>query len=385
MVFLALSYDHYMHQICTIVATNYIPQALAFLESFRRFDEVTPCTILIVDASSIDIPCDSQTEFISTSSLPIDSLILESMYLYYDHVELATSLKPFLLKHLLENGATTATYIDPDTQIFSSLEHIFQLNLEHSAVLTPHRNSPLPKNTDKFYSEKTFLKYGTYNLGFISVNQSSASLLEWWSERLIFDSTRFINDDVFTDQKWANQFPSYFECLVYKGPEINIAPWNLDERILTIVDEKVYSCGIPVVMIHFSQMSSLLAKGMDSNLWESTLQENTVDNHSLEIISNLTRDYKAKLLDYRSFDFKFSPVAFKSNANLNVYYRKRIRKSLISGQELDSGLSDKLRRRLATIKFFDTSQTLSAFSKYFLPETKKLLNYFLSKAFRRPF
>jgi hypothetical protein len=217
MVFLTLSYDHYMHQICTIVATNYIPQAMAFLESFRRFDEVTPCTILVVDVASIDIACDSQTKFISTHSLLIDPLIVQSMYLYYDQVELATSLKPFLLRHLLSNGATTATYIDPDTQIFSSLENIFNLNLGNNAVLTPHRSSPLPKHANKFYSEKTFLKYGTYNLGFISVNQSSGSLLDWWSEKLIFDSTRFINDDVFTDQKWANQFPSYFECLIYKN------------------------------------------------------------------------------------------------------------------------------------------------------------------------
>jgi hypothetical protein len=374
-----------MHQICTIVATNYIPQALAFLESFRRFDEVTPCTILVVDASSIDIACDSQTEFISTDSLPIDPLILESMYLYYDQVELATSLKPYLLKHLLKNGAITATYIDPDTQIFSSLEQIFELSLENSAILTPHRTSPIPKNAHKFYSEKTFLKYGTYNLGFISVNQSSSSLLDWWSEKLIFDSTRFINDDVFTDQKWANQFPSYFECLIYRGPEINIAPWNLDERILTMVDEMIYSCGIPVVMIHFSQMSSVLAEGLDSNLWESTLQDNDVDNQSLNIISKLTSDYKAKLLGYRSFDFTFTPVEFKSNSNLNVYYRRRIRKRLISGHKLDSGLSDRLRRMLARVKFFDTSHTLDAFSKYFLPETKKLLYYFLSKAFRRTF
>lgn len=374
-----------MHQICTIVATNYIPQALAFLESFRKFDEVTPCTILVVDASSIDINCDSQTNFVFTNSLPIDPLILESMYLYYDQVELATSLKPFLLKHLLESGATTATYIDPDTQIFSSLEHIFNLSLERNAVLTPHRFSPLPKHADKFYSEKTFLKFGTYNLGFISVSQSSASLLDWWSEKLIFDSTRFINDDVFTDQKWANQFPSYFECLIYKGPEINIAPWNLDERILSIVDEKIYSCGIPVAMIHFSQMSSLLAKGADSDLWEATLQKNEADNQSLEIISKLTGDYKAKLLVYRSFDFKFSPLEFKSNANLSVYYRKHIRKNFASGHEVDSGIRNKLYRNLAAIKFFDSSQTLDAFIKYFLPETKKLLNYFLSKALRRTF
>lgn len=374
-----------MHQICTIVATNYIPQALAFLESFRKFDQVTPCTILVVDVSSIDIVCDSQTKFISPHSLPINPLILQSMYLYYDQVELATSLKPLLLRHLLHNGATTATYIDPDTQIFSSLEHIFNLNLGSNAVLTPHRFSPLPKLANSFYSEKTFLKYGTYNLGFISVNQSSHSLLDWWSEKLIFDSTRFINDDVFTDQKWANQLPSYFECLIYKGPEINIAPWNLDERILTRVDDIIYSRDIPVVMIHFSQMSSQLAKGMDSNLWEATLQENLVDNNSLEIIYNLTNDYKAKLLDYSSFGFTFSPIEFISNADLNVYYRKRIRKNFISGHKLDTGLREKMRRKIATIKFFDTSQTLDAISEYFLPEMKKLLSYLLSKALRRTF
>lgn len=374
-----------MHQICTIIATNYISQALAFLESFRKFDVVTPCTILVVDASSIDLTCDGQTKFIFPNSLPMDLRILETMYLYYDQVELATSLKPFLLKHLLNSGAATATYIDPDTQIFSSLEHMFNLSLENNAVLTPHRTSPLPKNADKFYSEKTFLKFGTYNLGYISVNQSSISLLDWWSDKLIFDATRFINDDVFTDQKWANQFPSYFECLIYKGPDLNIAPWNLDERVLSIVDGQIFSCGKPVVMIHFSQMSSLLANGLDSNLWESTLDENDASRQSLKIISALTAEYKMKLMAYRSFDFTFSPIDFKSNASLNVYYRRHIRKNIILGKKLDSRVIDELRRRLARIKFFDNSQTFDAFNRYFLPETRKLINYFLFKILRRTF
>jgi hypothetical protein len=159
----------------------------------------------------------------------------------------------------------------------------------------------------------------------------------------------------------------------------------LDERVLSIVDGKIFSCGKPVVMIHFSQMSSLLAKGLDSNLWESTLDENDVCRQSLKIISALTSEYKDKLMAYRSFHFTFSPIKFKSNASLNVYYRMHIRKSILLGKKLDSGALDKLRRRLARIKFFDNSQTFDAINRYFLPETKKLLNYLLFKTLRRTF
>ena len=372
-----------MHQICTIIALNYIPQALTFLESFRKFDKVTPCTILVVDASSVDLRCDKNTKFISSESLPINPLALKSMYLYYDQVELATSFKPFLLRYLLDIGATTATYIDPDTQIFSSFDEIFCLTLEHDAVLTPHRITPLPNHAEKFYSERTFLKYGTYNLGFISVSRSGSSLLDWWSEKLVYNSTRFICDDVFTDQKWANQLPVYFDCLIYKGPEINIAPWNLDERKLSKVENRIYSQDIPVVMIHFSQMSSLLAKGLDSNLWESTFQDNSESRQSLEIITEITNDYREKLTSCASINYKFAPINFESNANLSVYYRKRIREKSMLGQEMNSAPFMALQKRIAKVRFFDQSQIFNAITIYLIPESKKFLSYLASRIFRR--
>ena len=45
----------------------------------------------------------------------------------YDVMELSTAVKPWLLRHLLERpGVDSVTYLDPDIQVFDSLDEIVE-------------------------------------------------------------------------------------------------------------------------------------------------------------------------------------------------------------------------------------------------------------------
>lgn len=376
-----------MHQICTIVATNYIPQALAFLKSVREFHPETPCIILVTDASSIEHALDAFTELITTSEIGVDPSRVSKMETYYDQVEFATSLKPYLLKHLLSQGAESVTFLDPDTQLYGNIESIFELSRRFDAILTPHRLSPFKQNPE-FYSETTFLRYGTYNLGFISVGQSSLPLLNWWCERLEFDSTRYLNDHIFTDQKWVNQFPAYFNCHIHKGPDLNLAPWNLDERDLRLSDGKLKVGDIPLKMIHFSQMSSSLAAGGTTKLWEISLDESRESKEVLTLINKITAEYKNRLCAFSSYENFITLVKKPSQPRYAAFYRDSIRKREKEGRKPASSLFRITLSAIAKLKILDRSETFSAIIRYLPADISKILIYFSfdkrSRRLRRP-
>ena len=371
-----------MHQTCTIIASNYIPQALTFLESFRNYHPDTPCTILVTDFAGPVFNLDIHTKVIGPANLGVEENTVAGMHEYYDQVEFATSLKPFLLQHILEHGAVTATFFDPDVKIFASFDDIFLQSQEFDAILTPHRITPF-RSGSSFYQEDTFLKYGTYNLGFISVSDHSGGLLKWWSERLIYNSTRYLNDHVFTDQKWANQFPAYFNCKIYKGLGINVAPWNLDERELNMKNGIAY-CGDEVLrMVHFSQMSSLLARGEDTNLWGKSFPFESQNSESLQIIKEITTDYASSLKSKSLENVIPGNWIGSKNASLSVYFRNSLRKQKMSKNSSPSLFSKYVRKNLGKITFFDKSETFSAIVNNFPMEFRKIIFQELPRIFQR--
>jgi hypothetical protein len=125
-------------------------------------------------------------------------------------------------------------------------------------------------------------------LGFISVSKNAIPMLNWWGERLIRFGTRFPTENFFTDQKWIDFVPALFKCLVLKDPTLNLAPWNIDERLLSKLDNVICVGNIPLKFIHFSQMSSSLSLGKTTNLWNEALFNVLDSQESLKIIVNET-------------------------------------------------------------------------------------------------
>ncbi len=93
----------------------------------------------------------------------------------YNVMELATALKPFLLRHLLAAGASSVTYLDPDIEVFAPLDDIDAAAERHGIVLTPHRFTPVPDDRRQ-PDERVFAVAGAYNLGFVAVGTPGRGL-----------------------------------------------------------------------------------------------------------------------------------------------------------------------------------------------------------------
>ena len=287
-----------MNRLCTIIAQNYLPQAMALLESTREIYPDIEFYILMTDATSSTQPLLKGAQVLLPRDLDIDPEWLTDMQSYYDPVEFATSLKPFLLSTLLTSGVSTVTFLDPDILVFSELTQGFVAANASGIALTPHRLTPA-EIKGKQSGELSFLKYGVFNLGYICVGHLGKPMLEWWGERLRWFCTRFPNDVIFTDQKWIDLVPALFTFSVIRNFGYDVAPWNISERQLSLKDNKLFAANDELVFIHFSQMSSGLAAGNKTEHWDDVLQGKPEFADSRKLISNITDDYSEKLVAFR--------------------------------------------------------------------------------------
>jgi hypothetical protein len=283
-----------MDRICTIIALNYLPQAMALLESTRKVYPKIDFYVLIIDATSKDLVSLPSAKVLIPQDLDIPEQWLLEMSFYYDSMELATSLKPFLLKTLLEKGVSTVTFLDPDILLFNKLDEGMRAAEKYGIALTPHRLTPANINGGETL-DLGFLQYGIFNLGYISVGQKSKPMLNWWGTRLRWYCTKFPNDAVFTDQKWMNFVPALFEHEVIKHSGYNLATWNIDERLLTKRNGKLYAGAKELVFIHFSQMSGALALGHKTDRWRNALSNIQDSQSTLITIEQMTDGYINRL------------------------------------------------------------------------------------------
>lgn len=169
----------------------------------------------------------------------------------YDATEFSTALKPLLLRFLLTTVPPTITYIDPDIWVHAPLDDLSELATKHGIVLTPHRTVPLPPD-DRTPSELDLRSAGVFNLGFVALGEGSAAFLDWWAERLRFDAVRDPAQELFTDQRWIDQVPGYFDHVIVRDKGCNVAYWNLDEREITRYGDRYEVHGVPLRFFHFS-------------------------------------------------------------------------------------------------------------------------------------
>jgi hypothetical protein len=314
-----------MDRICTIVASNYLAQAKVLVESIRRIYPENEVYVLVIDG----IPEDSQhiekAKLVLPEDLDMPDGWLREMRSYYDAMELATSLKPFLLRWLLNDQISTVSYLDPDILLFSEIKEGIDAARKYGIALTPHRLTP-GSNLSLEKTELNFLKSGVFNLGYISVSTKSLPMLNWWGERLHFYCTKFPGYDVFTDQKWMNLIPSFFEHSVIKNKGYNLASWNLDERTLQNVEGKIHAGNDLLVFIHFAQMSGKLSKGIETKNWRDSIFDfDQKSMESLRIIEDITRNYSKDLVSQRSLiNSSISKDARLKISDLSYHKKRKI-------------------------------------------------------------
>ena len=237
---------------CSIVARNYLPQARVLARSFLDLHHGGDFTLLVIDDETRAF--DDRSEAFSCRRLAdigLSTKEIAQLASIYDVTELATSVKPVLLRQLISEGRDHILYLDPDIKVYDSLDDVAQLARRHGVVLTPHMTAPLPRDGRRV-DDSHILGSGIYNLGFIGVGGKPDAFIDWWWSRTRREALVDPLHMMFTDQRWIDYVPSFFDHHIVKHPGYNVAYWNLHERELTWTGTRYLVDGQPLKFFHFS-------------------------------------------------------------------------------------------------------------------------------------
>jgi hypothetical protein len=280
-----------MLNVCTIVASNYVPYARVLADSIFAHHPGASFTLLLIDDEERAVAADDpRIECRRLADLGIEQADIHRLAAIYDVTELATAVKPLLLRRLVDEGRQSVVYLDPDISVYAALDDVSRLAEEHGIVLTPHTMQPFPR--DDFQIDGFFiLAAGVYNLGFVSVGQSARPFLDWWWQVTRRDALSDVSRNMFTDQRWIDFVPSFFEHTILKDPGYNVAYWNLHGRKLTFDGAHYLVDGVPLRFFHFSGFDA----GRPDRLSSHQGDRPRIVLSDRPVLDRLCRDYAAAL------------------------------------------------------------------------------------------
>ena len=239
-----------MRAACTIIARNYLAQARVLATSFSQHHPGSRLSVLILDDVEGAIGLEEPFDVVRPADI-LDRAEFNRMATMYTVVELATAVKPSLLRHLLASGAASVAYFDPDIRVFTPLPDVFDAAEEHGVALTPHALTVLPRGGVVTQPEDVILDVGVFNLGFVAVG-AGTPMVDWWADRLARECIIAPERGRFVDQRWVDLAMGYFEPAVLRDPGMNVAWWNLATRRVTTSGEDYLVAGMPLRFFHFS-------------------------------------------------------------------------------------------------------------------------------------
>jgi hypothetical protein len=318
----------------TSINLNYLPKARVLAHSVKLHHPGMPFTLMLCErrgSFELNLAEEPFDEILYIEDLGVPVTSLSPWIFGHTVVELCTAVKPFACKEIFKRGdADAVVYLDPDIQVFDSLQFIETCLRESGVLLTPHMLEPAPSIEEVELHEISCLRHGTFNLGFFAIErQLGRRFLDWWCERLL----NYCHDDImrglFTDQRWVDLAPSLFEeTFILRDFTCNVASWNVSRRAVSLGEDGHYLVnGSRLRFFHFS--------GFDSGTHDRIIAQVQPNNTALR---RLTEEYRSALAQagqhelsrfpwsYGCFDNgrpieKAHRVAYRSEPKLQLRFR----------------------------------------------------------------
>ena len=204
-------------------------------------------------------------------------------------------------------------YLDPDICVYASLESLEDQLDHHDVLLTPHLLHPETTQRGIIEAEICTLQHGVYNLGFYAAKTTGQGLafIEWWADRLTSYCISDIPGGLFTDQRWCDLAPCYFDNLyIVRDLGCNVATWNIAHRQISWSQERGWMAGgVPLRFYHFT--------GYDSGDGKFMLNRNAPDQPDAFL---LWEEYSSSLLDSGQGSPVFNKWEYQCFSNQETIY-----------------------------------------------------------------
>jgi hypothetical protein len=310
----------------TSLTNNYIPKARILAKSLKKFHPDWVFNVALNEPlpEQFQIENEPFDNLITMDELGIPSL--ESWIFQHKVTEICTAVKGYVAAYLFEKkGAEKVIYLDPDIAVFNSLQPIADLLDQHPIILAPHVCKPEEQMDDIINYEIGSLRWGVFNLGFFAVShcEQGTAFIDWWKERLLYFCRDDIPSGLFTDQRWCDLAPIFFDQLyILRDPEYDVATWNLSQRDVNIsADGTIVVDNNPLRFYHFSGYDSGAGSSMVdkiiSNGRNSVVRE-IWDWYARQLSANGQSEFSVLEWYYDRFD-----NGEKISSEMRILYRSR--------------------------------------------------------------
>lgn len=328
--------------IFTSICANYLHKARTLAESVKQNIPYAKFFVCMTEREKTE-----SMDFYAFDEVVLSKDMWEGNFnrFIYKHaiVEASTAVKARFFQYLMNRfpNEEEFIYLDPDCYVYSDFVELREALKRKPVVLCPHLLQP--GNIDM---ELSSTAHGVYNLGFLAVNHSKEAeeVINWWTERLYLFCYDDIQKGIFTDQKWMDLAPCFFDVEIFKHRGYDFAPWSLLDCGMTMENGKYYVKGDELRFIHFSGYGATAQKCMNDWLPEgahpfrelyekySTLHEKNNEDGVSKTPWTYSSYYSGEMIDdslrakYRNdYDFMFSvddPFGL-SNEYIKSHLKKR--------------------------------------------------------------
>lgn len=296
-----------MNTIFTVTNYAYLYKALALKKSIELNTNYSFNIYLFEE--KVNVPKNQfENDYIFVSDLDIPNYY--KLAFKYDVVEFTTSLKPTLTLLLLKDFEKVI-FLDPDVFVFNDVKPVFEELNTNPVLLTPHYL--IPQSHKLKYPDLDCLKYGSYNLGFFAVNNSSDSItfLKWWENKCLNQCYFETQNGLSTDQKWIIIAQCFFRFIKnLDHPGLNVAYWNANERIIKKQNLKYFVNEKPLIFMHFSNFNNKKSELLSSR---SEIKFSELENTKIwvEIFDKyrLTTMNIKKLIPTLNYEYSYEKIS----------------------------------------------------------------------------
>ncbi|HLV81876.1 MAG TPA: hypothetical protein VKT32_16430, partial [Chthonomonadaceae bacterium] len=256
----------------TSIINNYFPKARVLAQTLARTNPDWRLHVLLSEPLH---PCVDPAAEPFASIVGIEEIGLpDPMAFLFKHrvTEICTAVKGIGARHLIaKHGLDRLVYFDPDIAVFNDLSPLSDLLDAHPILLAPHLCRPETSPQAVVDNEICALRHGVFNLGFLALRAEGQGLdfLNWWTERNLEHCYDDIPLGLFTDQRWCDYAPIFFDRLhILREPQYDVATWNLQQRALSMgKDGTLLVDGLPMRFYHFSGYDAGAGRGIVERLF----------------------------------------------------------------------------------------------------------------------
>ncbi len=290
----------------TIVSRAYVPHARVLARSYSAHHGGSKLIALLIDdvAEEVD-PANEPFDVLRLTDLDVGLAEIHQMAMQFGD-KLIAAIKPWIFEHFLTRGADFVLYLDGDCVVYDSLEYLAELARAREVMVVPHVITPVPQD-GLLPDDTTILSVGIYNAGMFGVGSAGQEFVRFLQERLRIECRTDISAMRVNEQRWLDFVPALFDHVVCRDPGMDVAPWNIHERHLTVHQGRFLVNAEPLRTFHFSgfdpRTSSILSA---RDYWHNP----RIAVEEMPALEQLVDQYRKDLLGSGFDESKDIPFAF---------------------------------------------------------------------------